>query len=92
MGAANSSFQSSGIDGENLRPSSSSEDICAPATSHLGRIPQSEECAAAEPAKFVSSRVESSRQDSYSASSLHASPSGIDDTAQKLYGSQFDGK
>ncbi|TYJ07029.1 hypothetical protein E1A91_A12G275600v1 [Gossypium mustelinum] len=91
MGAANSSFQSSGIDGENLRPSSSSEDICAPATSYLGRIPQSEECAAAEPTKFASARVESSsRQDSYSASSLHASSGGIDDTAQKLYGSHFD--
>ncbi|MBA0593633.1 hypothetical protein Gorai_010568 [Gossypium raimondii] len=92
MGAANSSFQSSGIDGENLRPSSSSEDICAPATSYLGRIPQSEECAAAEPTKFASARVESSsRQDSYSASSLHASSGGVDDTAQKLYGSHFDG-
>ncbi|MBA0731518.1 hypothetical protein Golax_020549 [Gossypium laxum] len=91
MGAANSSFQSSGIDGENLRPSSSSEDICAPATSYLGRIPQGEECAAAEPTKFASARVESSsRQDSYSASSLHASSGGIDDTAQKLYGSHFD--
>ncbi|TYG42928.1 hypothetical protein ES288_D12G296000v1 [Gossypium darwinii] len=91
MGAANSSFQSSGIDGENLRPSSSSEDICAPATSYLGRIPQSEECAAAEPTKFASARVESSsRQDSYSASSLHASSGGVDDTAQKLYGSHFD--
>ncbi|KHG23810.1 wdr91 [Gossypium arboreum] len=91
MGAANSSFQSSGIDGENLRPSSSSEDICAPATSYLGSIPQSEECAAAEPTKFASARVESSsRQDSYSASSLHASSGGIDDTAQKLYGSHFD--
>ncbi|TYH41169.1 hypothetical protein ES332_D12G297600v1 [Gossypium tomentosum] len=91
MGAANSSFQSSGIDGENLRPSSSSEDICAPATSYLGRIPQGEECAAAEPTKFASARVESSsRQDSYSASSLHASSGGVDDTAQKLYGSHFD--
>ncbi|KAG8476333.1 hypothetical protein CXB51_033229 [Gossypium anomalum] len=91
MGAANSSFQSSGIDGENLRPSSSSEDICAPETSYLGRIPQSEECAAAEPTKFASARVESSsRQDSYSASSLRASSGGIDDTAQKLYGSHFD--
>ncbi|KAA3459901.1 wdr91 [Gossypium australe] len=91
MGAANSSFQSSGIDGENLRPSSSSEDICAPATSYLGRIPQSEECAAGEPTKFASAHVESSsRQDSFSASSLHASSGGIDDTAQKLYGSHFD--
>ncbi|KAK8324287.1 hypothetical protein V6Z12_A12G288600 [Gossypium hirsutum] len=57
----------------------------------LGLSKRCEECAAAEPTKFASARVESSsRQDSYSASSLHASSGGIDDTAQKLYGSHFD--
>ncbi|XP_039044663.1 WD repeat-containing protein 91 homolog isoform X1 [Hibiscus syriacus] len=87
MGAANSS---SGIDGENLHLPTSSEDIFAHATSHLGRIAQGEQHAGTESAKFVSAYVESSSwQDSYSASSLHALSSGIDDTAQKFYGSHF---
>ncbi|KAE8722684.1 hypothetical protein F3Y22_tig00013773pilonHSYRG00030 [Hibiscus syriacus] len=85
VGAANSSILSSGIDGEKLHPSTS-EDIFAHATSHLGRIAQDEDRAATEPTKFVSAHVESlSRQDLYSASSLHASSSGIGDNAQKSH-------
>ncbi|KAE8662161.1 putative Disease resistance family protein / LRR family protein [Hibiscus syriacus] len=91
IGAANSSILSSDIDGEKLHPSTGSEDIFVHATSHLGRIAQGENRAATEPTKFVSAHVESlSRQDSYSASSLHASSSGIVDNAQKSYGSHFD--
>ncbi|XWS48501.1 hypothetical protein CRYUN_Cryun13aG0083100 [Craigia yunnanensis] len=90
MRATNSWTTSSGIDDENLLLSTSSEEICAPTTSHLGRRKQSEECAATEPAKIISCRVKSSSgHDSYSASSLHASYGGIGDTTQRFYGSHF---
>ncbi|XP_038993897.1 uncharacterized protein LOC120117727 [Hibiscus syriacus] len=91
MGAANSSILSSSIDGEKLHLSTSSEDIFAHATSRLGRIALGEDRAATEPTKFVSAHVESSsRQDSYSASSIHASSSGIGDNALESYGNHFD--
>ncbi|XVF53483.1 hypothetical protein PTKIN_Ptkin05aG0102900 [Pterospermum kingtungense] len=90
MAATNSSGASSGIDDENLNLSRSSEEICAPATSHLSRREQSEECAANEPAKIVSGHsMSSSGHDSYSVSSFHASYSGIDDNAQRFCGSHF---
>ncbi|XWS37918.1 hypothetical protein CRYUN_Cryun19dG0086300 [Craigia yunnanensis] len=90
MSATNSSVTSSGIYGENLHLLTSSEEVCAPATSHLGRREQSEECAATEPAKIVSGPAKSSSgHDSYSASSLHAPYSGIDDTALRFCGSHF---
>ncbi|XVF09976.1 hypothetical protein REPUB_Repub07fG0144300 [Reevesia pubescens] len=90
MGATNSSATSGGVDDENLHLSTSSEEICASASSNLGRREQSEEHATAEPAKIVSGRVKSSSgHDLYSASSLHASYSGIDDTAQRFYSSHF---
>ena len=93
MAATSSSATSSGIDGENLHLLTSSEEVCAPATSHLGRREQSEECAATEPAKIVSGHVKSlSGYDSYSASSLHAAYSGIDYTSQRFCGSHFVGK
>ncbi|XP_022739069.1 WD repeat-containing protein 91 homolog isoform X1 [Durio zibethinus] len=86
--ATNSSATSSGVEDENLHLSASSEEICSLATSHLGRREQSEECATAEPVKIISGHVKSSSgHDSYSALSLHASYSGIDDAAQGFYGS-----
>ena len=45
----------SGFDDENLHLLTSKEEVCAPATSHLGRRDQSGEYAAIEPAKVVSS-------------------------------------
>lgn len=90
MAEANYSAASSGIDDENLHLYTSSEEICASATSHLGRRERSEECAAAEPAKIISGLVKSSiGHDSYSASILHASYSGIDNTAQRFFDSHF---
>ncbi|XVE64310.1 hypothetical protein DITRI_Ditri07aG0090900 [Diplodiscus trichospermus] len=90
IAATTCSATSSGVDDENLHPLTSSEEICAPVTSHLLRRDKSEEFAASEPAKIVSGRVKSSSgPDSYSASSLHVSFSGIDDTAPRFYGSHF---
>lgn len=90
METTNSSGASSGIDDDNLNLSRSTEEICAPATSHLSKREQSEEYAADEPAKIVSGRVTlSSGHDSYSASNPNASYSGIDDTAQRFCGSHF---
>ncbi|XWS50423.1 hypothetical protein CRYUN_Cryun12cG0086500 [Craigia yunnanensis] len=90
MTETNSLATSSGVNDENLHLSTSNEEIYAPATSHLGRREPSEECAAAEPAKIVSGHVKSSSgHDSYSASSIHASYNGIDDTAQRFCGNHF---
>ncbi|XP_021288482.1 WD repeat-containing protein 91 homolog isoform X1 [Herrania umbratica] len=90
MGATNSSTTSSGVDDENLHLSTSSEEQCAPATSHLSKRELSEECSATEPAKIISSDAKSSSgHDLYSASILHASYSGVDDTAPRFYGSHF---
>ena len=93
MTATNCLATPSGVNDENLHLSTSSEEICASATSLLGRREQSEEeCAAAEPAKIISGRVKSSSgHDLYSASSLHASYRGIDDTAQRFCGNHFVG-
>ena len=93
MTATNCLATPSGVNDENLHLSTSSEEICASATSLLGRREQSEECAATEPAKIVSGHVKSlSGYDSYSASSLHAAYSGIDYTSQRFCGSHFVGK
>ncbi|KAK6262411.1 hypothetical protein QUC31_008227 [Theobroma cacao] len=93
MGATTSSTTSSGVDDENLHLSTSSEEQCAPATAHLSKRVLSEECSATEPAQIIASRVKSSSgHDLFSASTLHASYSGVDDTAPRFYGSHFVGK
>ncbi|OMO67037.1 hypothetical protein COLO4_30253 [Corchorus olitorius] len=90
MGATNSSTTSSGVDDENLHLSTSSEEVSATGTLHSGKREQTEEFAASEPEKFISHHVKSViGHDPHSTSTLNASYRGIDETAQRLYGSHF---
>ncbi|OMO53291.1 hypothetical protein CCACVL1_28746 [Corchorus capsularis] len=59
-------------------------------TLHSGKREQTEELAASEPEKFISHHVKSlTGHDPHSTPTLNASYRGIDETAQRLYGSHF---